>query len=221
MPIRISLAEAISILSLSATAALKNDVTPILRFASVTFDGDRFVAASTDRYMVGRISSSHPARVVADETTLLLDLTALKPFVAAAKAATPRNLAHELTITVEPLENGDVTLTSAHGPATRSVADGRNYPPVGRLMPEERAVAVPELAYLRVDANLIARAAKLLHPAEAVGPKPVAVFDWHLSPFGELGKPSPVLLTRRPIGDLADSPNLIEVLVAAALPITS
>lgn len=208
--IQLSLAEVASVLSLSATANVRANV-PVLGYARVTIREGRLVAVATDRYCVGRVTMSLGERPADAELDFLIDLAALKPFVAAAKAAERATRGPVLAITLS-VEDGAVRLAHLAGPATTIPAPRLNFPPVERLFPE---TFDGETAALHVSAHGLRALASLRYPADPATTKDEA---WTFSfQRDEGGKPKPFLASRRAPGWPAG--DGLEILIQPNLPI--
>jgi DNA polymerase III sliding clamp (beta) subunit (PCNA family) len=181
----------LSIASTLVAAAAVKEITPVIISAHVTVEGNELTAVATDRYRVAR-------SVIAAPATGDFAVTIPRAFLeGAAKAIRALKLpAREPMVELEV--EGDAITVRAPGTALTAEAVKGNYPPVGRLFPEEDKLV--EIGSVSLNAQYVADAGKLTHSALS-DPKlsPIRLrFTEHDSARGM--RPGPVLITRK-LGD--------------------
>jgi hypothetical protein len=178
----------LSIASTLVAAAPAKEVTPNIISAQITVTGQQLVAIATDRYRVAR-------------STMILDEAPEGDFTVTIPRAFLESAAKQIRALKLPAAQPNVVLevagtylsVSAPGLTLSAEAASGNYPPVGRLFPEEDKLV--DLGDVSLNAQFVADAGKLTHPALS-DPKrsPIRL---RFSASGRPDRPGPVLITRK------------------------
>lgn len=158
-----------------AVSATTDDITPILQHIHVTATEDGIITATaTDRYTVALAEA--PGEV---ETAGEALLPAAEVLAFARKI--PKRTAVPLVVTVD--EDGWTITNFASTVGGAYPAPGNNFPPVGRLFPDE----VTPVPMTSVNPKLVARLAKILAAAKLPATAPWQVAGSGTSANGAAG----------------------------------